>query len=56
MEVDLSTLTFKESHEIDEVYNWDEDPDRKTTTTSVGNKNVKKLVKNLDNHNSNQNT
>ena len=55
LEVDLSTLTFKESHEIDEVYNWDEDPDIKTTTTSVGNKNVKKLVKNLDNHNSNQN-
>ena len=55
LEVDLSTLTFKESHEIDEVYNWDEDPDIKTTTTSVGNKNAKKLVKNLDNHNSNQN-
>lgn len=55
LEVDLSTLTFKESHEIDGVYNWDEDPDIKTTTTSVGNKNVKKLVKNLDNHNSNQN-
>ena len=55
LEVDLSTLTFKESHEIDEVYNWDEDPDIKTTTTSVGNKNVKKLVKNIDNHNSNQN-
>lgn len=55
LEVDLSTLTFKESHEIDGVYNWDEDPDIKTTATSVGNKNVKKLVKNLDKHNSNQN-
>ena len=55
LEVDLSTLTFKESHEIDGVYNWDEDPDIKTTITSVGNENVKKLVRNLDNHNPYQN-
>lgn len=56
LEVDLSTLTFKESHEIDGVYNWDEDPDIETTTTSVENENVKKLVRSLDNYNSNQNT
>lgn len=51
LDVDLSTLTFKESHEIDGVYDWDEDPDIKTTTTTVGNENVKKLVRSLDNHN-----
>lgn len=56
LEVDLSTLAFKESHEIDGVYNWDEDPDIETTTTSVENENVKKLVRSLDNYNSNQNT
>lgn len=51
LDVDLSTLIFKESHEIDGVYDWDEDPDIKTTTTTVGNENVKKLVRSLDNHN-----
>lgn len=51
LDVDLAALTFKESHEIDGVYNWDEDPDLKTTTTSIGNENVKKLVRSLDNHN-----
>lgn len=51
LKIDLSTLTFEESHEIDGVYNWYEDPEIKTTTTSVGNKNVKKLVRSLDNHN-----
>lgn len=51
LDVDLAVLTFKESHEIDGVYNWDEDPDIKTTTTSIGNENVKKLVRSLDNHN-----
>lgn len=51
LDVDLAALTFKESHEIDGVYNWDEDPDIKTTTTTVGNENVKKLVRSLDNHN-----
>ena len=54
LEIDLSTLSFKKSQEIDGVYNWDEDPDIKTTTSSIGNKNVKKLVKNLDNHSSNK--
>lgn len=51
LDVDLAALTFKESHEIDGIYNWDEDPDIKTTTTSIGNENVKKLVRSLDNHN-----
>ena len=37
----LSTLTFKESHEIESVYNWDEDPDTKTTTATIGNANIK---------------
>lgn len=51
LDIDLAALTFKESHEIDGVYNWDEDPDIKTTTTSIGNQNVKKLVRSLDKHN-----
>lgn len=53
LEVDLSTLTFKESHEIDGVYDWNEDPDIKTTAITVGNENVKKIVKSLDKYNLN---
>lgn len=48
LEFDLSTLTFKESHVIDDVYDWNEDLDIKTTTILVGNDNVKKLMKNLE--------
>lgn len=48
LDIDLASLTFKESHEIDGVYMWDEDPDVKTTTTQIGNDNVKKLVRTLD--------
>lgn len=48
LNIDLSKLTFKESHELDGVYAWDEDPDVKTTETKIGNENVKKLVRNLD--------
>lgn len=46
--VDLSTVTFKESHEIDGIYDWDEEPDVKTTTSKIGNDNAKKLVLNLN--------
>ena len=45
---DLSSLTFKESHELDGIYMWDEEPDVKTTTNKIGNDNVKKLVKGLN--------
>jgi len=48
LNIDVSNLTFKESHEMDGVYAWDEDSDVKTTTTEIGNDNVKKLVRNLD--------
>lgn len=48
MNIDLESSTFKESHEIDGVYMWDEDPDIKTTTTQIGNDSVKKLVRTLD--------
>lgn len=48
LDVDLSTLTFKESHELSGIYNWDEDPDIKTTSNKVGNDKVKKLIKNLN--------
>ncbi len=48
LEFDLSSSTFKESHEIDGVYDWYDDPDIKTTTTSIENDNVKKLVRNIE--------
>ena len=48
LNIDLSKLTFKESHELDGVYAWYEDPDVKTTETKIGNENVKKLVRNFD--------
>ena len=44
--VDLSNSTFTESHELDGIYNWDEDPDVSVTTNKIGNDNVKKLVRN----------
>ena len=49
LEIDLSTLKFKESHEIDGIYYWDEDPEVKTTITQIENEEVKKLVKSFDN-------
>ena len=51
LEIDLSTLKLKESHEIDGIYYWDEDPEVKTTITPIGTEEVKKLVKSLDNQN-----
>lgn len=48
LNIDLSTLTFRESHVLEGVYDWDDDPDIKTTTTSINDKNVKKLVRSLD--------
>lgn len=45
--VDLSNSTFTESHELDGIYNWDEDPDVSVTTNKIGNDNVKKLVRSL---------
>lgn len=50
LNIDLSNLTFSETHEIDGVYNWDEDPDVETTTNSIDNPRVKKLVRNLENN------
>lgn len=48
LDIDLSTLTFKESHVLDGIYDWYKDPDVKTTTSTVGNDNVRKLVRSLD--------
>lgn len=48
LNIDLESSTFTESHEIDGVYMWDEDPDVETTTTQIRNDNVEKLVKTLD--------
>ncbi len=48
MSFDLSSLTFKESHEIDGVYFEDDDPDVKTTSTAIKNDKVKKLVSSIE--------
>ena len=48
LEIDLFNLTFNESHVIDRVYDWDEDPEMKTTTTGIENERVRSLVRKLD--------
>lgn len=48
LDIDVTAGTFRESHEIEGIYNWDEDPDIKTTTTSIANESIKKLVKLMD--------
>lgn len=48
LELDLSSSTFKESHAIDSVYDWDDDPNVKTTTTAIENGKVKKLVRYIE--------
>lgn len=46
--INLENNTFVENHEIEGIYNWDEDADIKITTLPIENKNVKKLVKKID--------
>lgn len=48
MNIDLENQTFTESHKIDGVYMWDEDPDIKTQKAKIGNADTKKLVWALD--------
>ncbi|MBE6149363.1 MAG: hypothetical protein E7170_01405 [Firmicutes bacterium] len=48
-EIDFAAFKCKESHAIDGVYYFDEDPDIKTTISVIGNAKSKKLVKQLDN-------
>lgn len=49
LEIDLSTLTYKESYEIEGDFYIDEDPIiEKSTTTKVENDEVKRLVKSLE--------
>ena len=48
LEFDLSSSTFKESHEANGVYYWDDDPDVRTTITSIENEKVKTLVNNIE--------
>lgn len=47
--IDMEKLAFTESHEIDRVYDWDEDAETVSTTSRIGNTSVKNLVKKLDN-------
>lgn len=46
--IDMEELSFTESHEVDGTYNWNDDVDVKTTTTTIGYASVKKLVRSLD--------
>lgn len=48
LRIDLKKSTFNESHIVEGVYFWDEDPEIKTTTTYIVNEDSKKLVKKLD--------
>lgn len=47
-DIDLSTLTFTEIHEVDGVYFEDDDPELKANTLSIENDDTKKLVKNIE--------
>lgn len=46
--IDMEKLSFTESHTVDGVYDWDEDPDVKTTTTLIGYVPVKNIVRVLE--------
>ena len=48
LEFDLSAFTFKESHEADGIYDWDEDAPLITTSSTIGNDKIKTLVKHMD--------
>lgn len=47
-DIDLSTLTFKESHELSIVYDWSDEVDTKTTINKINNNTAKKIVKELN--------
>lgn len=47
-DINLSKLTFTESHKIDGVYYEDDDPEVKTTILTIGNGTSKKLVRNIE--------
>ena len=44
LDIDLPTLVIKESHKLDGIYDFDEDPEIKTTSCKVGNNQAKHLV------------
>ena len=46
--IDMEELSFTESHEVDGTYNWNDNVDVKTTTTTIGYASIKKLVRSLD--------
>jgi hypothetical protein len=48
LNINLSNLTFRESHEIEEVCFWDEDAQIKTITTHLENDKIKTLVRKFD--------
>ena len=49
LDFDLSTLTFNESHNIDGVYDWDDEIERKTTEDKINNERAKQIVKSIEN-------
>ena len=48
IDIDLTNLTFTESHEFGGIYNFDEDPEINITTSKIGNTDAKKLVLSLN--------
>ncbi len=50
LNIDLASSTFKESHELNGICMWDEEPEIKTTISQIKSDNVKKLVRSLDKH------
>ncbi len=46
--IDLSALTFTKKHEVDGVYDWDEEPDIKTNQVQIGNEDSLKLIRSLE--------
>ena len=48
LDINMSSSTFKESHEIPGVYDWDDDAPVKTTTTHIDSDQFKQLVKTFE--------
>lgn len=49
LDFDLSTLTFNESHNIDGIYDWDDEIERQITENKIDNESAKQIVKSLEN-------
>ena len=48
VDIDVSKLSFAESHEIGGIYDWDEEPDIARTQEEIKNQKVKKIVQSIE--------